>query len=291
MKLSNADKRGLCVLLLVLLLVSIIKYANQNKPSTSERIEEKEIILLNEFEKNLSKKSTTSEVKEFKEENLFPFDPNNADSQTLVQLGFSQFHIRNILKYRAKGGKWIKAEDFKKLYGLKESDYKKIYPYITIKPHKKILKNHLERVNNYNKSSIRTLKYELGTKIDLNQSDTTELKKIPGIGSYYAKKIIHYRNKLGGFISPLQLYEIEGLPSEIHIWFYVDKQSVIKKLQINRSNFKELLNHPYLSYEQVQTIMNYKRKYGKITSLEILENSDQFSKDTIEKLIPYLSFE
>ena len=39
---------------------------------------------------------------------------------------------KNILHYRAKGGKFRKTEDFKKIYGMTEDQYSVLSPYIHI---------------------------------------------------------------------------------------------------------------------------------------------------------------
>lgn len=56
-------------------------------------------------------------------------------------------------------------------------------------------------------------KIKAGEHIVLNTADTTALKTVPGIGSYYARKIIAYGQRLGGYVSVDQLDEIEGFRS------------------------------------------------------------------------------
>ena len=52
-----------------------------------------------------------------------------------------------------------------------------------------------------------------GETVSLNTADTTALKRIPGIGSYYASRIADYRKKLGGFASAEQILEADvGIP-------------------------------------------------------------------------------
>ena len=221
----------------------------------------------------------------------FAFDPNTADSSTLSQIGLKSWQISNLLKYRAKGGKWKKADDFAKLYGLTSEDFQTLRPFIKIQPSPRDLAKAKEKSRRDSIHRSYPKKFETGTVLSLNQADTTLLKGIPGIGSYYANKICRYRNRLGGFVSLNQLKEIDGLPTDVEKWFTLTPNDTIRKTKINQADFKELVRHPYLNYEQVKAIRNYIQKYGKIKSWEDLSNSEHFSEADFKRLLPYASFE
>ena len=222
----------------------------------------------------------------------FYFDPNTADSITLQRLGLNKRIIRNLYKYRAHGGVFHRAEDFAKLYGLTKGDFDRLYPYIRIDERFKLMEDLPQPTT---KESVRpkhfhTEKYPTGTQIDINTADTNALKKIPGIGSYYARKIINYREQLGGFYSTKQLKDIKGLPDNISQWFTTPEETP-RKLSINLASFDNLHRHPYLNYYQCRVIMEHRRKYGPIKNLNELSLYDEFSKNDLERLSPYLSFE
>lgn len=222
---------------------------------------------------------------------LFYFDPNDVDSLSLIKLGFKEWQIRNLMKYRNKGGRWRSADDFSRLYGLSEKEFQRLKPYIIIKS----TKAEAERVNRQAAHDSLARKYVQkfpeGTVVDINEADTNTLKKIPGIGSYYAYKICRYRESLGGFVSLHQIDEIEGLPKEVTRWFSVSKSPVIRKINVNKASFKELVHHPYLNYEQVKVIFSYRNKYGDLNSWQDLNLDEKFSPVAIEKLRPYFVFE
>ncbi len=115
----------------------------------------------------------------------------------------------------------------------------------------------------------------LTTSVDLNTADTTLLKQLPGIGSAYAKWIVSYREKLGGYCENEQLLEVYGMYSSryegIKDFVKIDSSFTPKKLRINADEFKILLKHPYLEYEAVKKIVNYREQKGLITSWEQLE--------------------
>lgn len=135
----------------------------------------------------------------------FPFDPNTTDSISFLRLGLSPRVAHNALNYRRKKGRWKSKEHFKNLYGLKEKDFVRLQPYINI--HKLEQKKYKIKVQRpkYKKQE----KFEHLVLLDANTADTNTLKKIPGIGSYYAQKICRYRERLGGFINKKQLAEIQ----------------------------------------------------------------------------------
>lgn len=110
--------------------------------------------------------------------------------------------------------------------------------------------------------------------IDINTADTTLLKQLPGIGDAYAKWIVNYREKLGGYCETEQLLEVYRMDTirynAIKDYVKIDSTFVPDKLRINSDAFKILLKHPYLEYDNVKKIVNYREQKGLITSWEQL---------------------
>lgn len=146
----------------------------------------------------------------------------------------------------------------------------------------------------YNKPVFsRTEKYSELTVIDLNTADTTSLKKIPGIGSTFANRIVKFRNLLGGFCSVEQLKEVYGIDNEryadLHTWFSVDTSLVIK-LEINTWSRDSLNRHPYLNNKQTRVIEQQRKQKGRINGWEGLLLFDEFTDTDIQRLLPYVIF-
>lgn len=144
---------------------------------------------------------------------LFPFDPNTADSTQFLRLGLRPWQVRNIYKYRAAGGRYRKPTDFARLYGLTLKQYKRLEPYICIE--KEVMA--ADVYGNIREEYLRhhydyPVKLRKGEHININTADTAQLMTVPGIGPYYARQIVRKRARLGGFASPKQLLEIEGFP-------------------------------------------------------------------------------
>ena len=233
-------------------------------------------------------------------EKLFVFDPNHADSLTLRKIGLSGWQIRNMMRYRQKGGKWRSPDDFARLYGLEEADFRRLRPYIRIaeadKRSKFVPFEKFESYKDVNPMPERPQyehkdRLQEGEVLSINTADTTQLKRIPGIGSYYAKKIVSYRERMGGFVSVRQIEEIEGLPAGISRWFILDNENAVKKIRINKASFSQLVRHPYLNYDQVKDIVNHIRQYGPLKSWRDLRLYKEFTDKDFARLSPYFSFD
>ncbi len=132
-----------------------------------------------------------------------------------------------------------------------------------------------------------------GQTISLNETDTAQWKKIPGIGSVFASRIVKYRNRLGGFASVNQLKEVYGIDAELYskISPYIEPDGNYSKINVNKLEFKQLLSHPYLNYKQVKAIVSLRDRKGRIASINELSMLDEFTTADIERLAPYLEFE
>jgi hypothetical protein len=144
------------------------------------------------------------------------------------------------------------------------------------------------------RSFQRTEKFPAGTLVELNTADTTTLKKVPGIGSAFAARIVKYRTLLGGFYVVDQLREVYGMEEEryqsVQNWFYVDT-SFIARLPVNHLSTDRMARHPYISYAQARVIEQMSRRKGRIDGWESLRLLEEFSEADRERLWAYLSFQ
>ena len=219
------------------------------------------------------------------------FDPNTADSSTLVHLGFKPWQAKNMVKYRAAGGKYRKPEDLKKLYGMTDSMFQALTPYIYIAREEvdsvavdSLRKDSLPRWEEENKDTI----------LNLRTADTVELKMIHGIGSYRARQIVRYREQLGGFVSVEQLLEAKGMENvdadSLLAHFWIDSVK-IEAMNVNSVGVQRLSRHPYLRFEQAQAIYELRRKKIRLDSIQQLQQIECISAETLEKIAPYLNFD
>lgn len=227
-----------------------------------------------------------------KEENipvvLTSFNPNTADSITFRHLGLPAWMAKNILHYRTKGGKFRKPEDFKKVYGMTEEQYSILSSYIHIPPEDTVY--HTTQLYIAQTASVENIKYEAGTILDLNRADTTELKKIPGIGSGIARLIVGYRQRLGGFYQIEQLKDINLNTQQLQTWFCIDP-AIVRRINLNRISVDRLRSHPYINFYQAKAIVEYRKKKGSLTSLKPFSLYEEFTETDLERISHYVCFE
>ena len=225
----------------------------------------------------------------------FFFDPNTADSAQLRRLGLQTWQIRNIYKYRAAGGIYREKTDFARLYGLTVKEYRELEPYIRISPDylpaATLVKENATATAKHDTTFVHRYPQKISDEahVVLNTADTTELMTVPGIGPYFARKIVQYGQRLGGYVNVDQLDEIENFPAESKR-FLVVEGATPQKLNVNKLTLNELKRHPYINFYQAKDITDYRRLHGPIKSLQDLRLLKDFPQAAIERLLPYVTY-
>ena len=224
------------------------------------------------------------EAKEF-EPQYFEFNPNNLSAEYWQRLGLSKKQINTIKNYEAKGGRFYRKEDLKKIYSISKENYLKLEPYIKIPEIPR-------RENNYAASPVEK-PLKVATIIELNAADSAKLETIRGIGPAFASRIVKYRKRLGGFYRKEQLKEVYGIDSakfsQLENQISVD-QSDIQRININTAAFDDLKQHPYLSYKQMNAIIQYRKQHGPYNTVNDLKKVLLLNEEILNKIKPYLIF-
>ncbi len=303
--LSNSARRGLLVLewLIILVVIGVCVFSWQ-KPKT-ENAQKVEQTFLKKKKQNAAASYAVAEEKV----ETFPFDPNTADSTTLLRLGLAPWQVRAVYKYRAKHGRYHTPEDFKRLPGMTYELWERLGPQVRIARQFQYIdeadkrSSYADRSSSVSEKSERTSipqnkdsvserprKFETVTQVDINTADTTELMRIPGIGSYRSGKIVEYRRKLGGFIHAEQVMEACDLPDEVLQWVRVNAAVPVRKVNVNKLSLQRLMNHPYITFYQARAIVEYRKAHGDLKGVEDLKGLEGFTPLKIEKLQLYLEF-
>ncbi|WP_406825824.1 ComEA family DNA-binding protein [Pedobacter sp. KACC 23697] len=218
---------------------------------------------------------------------LFKFDPNTLNKEGWENLGLSAKQAQSIVNYTAKGGRFYKPEDLQKMYTISPEMYKRILPYANVPDQSvKISKNDaLHEKKEYVK--------EAPLMVDINMADSAQLDEIKGVGGTFALRIIKYRERLGGFYKKEQLLEVYGLDDDKYaeIKDQIKIGSVpLKTININTATFNDLKRNPYLTFKQINAIIQYRRQHGNYTGVADLKKIVLLSQEVIDKITPYISF-
>lgn len=214
---------------------------------------------------------------------LFVFDPNSVSFDQLLQLGFKEKTARTFLKFRDKGFVFKEKKDIQKVYGISDNFFAQLEPFILIE-NKKVSENTaVQKEQSRNAAQTKE-------RVELNSADSLMLIELNGIGPAFAKRILKYRTILGGYTTIQQLKEVYGFNDELYEKvkgaFKIDV-SLVKKIDLNKDDFKVINKHPYLSYELTKSIFDSRRK-SVITaaSLKVIIKDES----VYNKLLPYLQF-
>lgn len=298
--LTNAQRRALLVIEWVLL-IGIIVYSFKAKTSSnsSSKVEK--------ASQEVSALKGNSEGSLPKEEPFesFPFDPNTADSTTLLRLGLSSWQVRSIYRYRAKHGRYHKVEDFMRLPGLTNEQWERLKPciriakefqYVQPEPRKSYQEDAspeqlTAEIREVRRDSLpRQEKISFGQTIDINTADTSQLKMIPGIASKRAARIVAYRRSLGGFVNVEQAMEAIELPDSVLKYMSVSPVE-IRKINVNKLSVQQLMKHPYLNFYQAKAIFEHRRNKGDLHTLDELSRLEGFRSTDLDRLRHYITFD
>ena len=188
----------------------------------------------------------------------FRFDPNTVSIDDLMRLGFTQKQAQSIDNYRQKGGRFRRRSDFAKSYVVEDSVFRRLEKYIDI------------------------------PKIDINLADSATFMSLPGIGKFFAGKMVSYRKELGGYSYPEQLMDI---------WhFDQDKFDNLKDLikldtlvtppySLWTLPEKDLASHPYIGKRAARSIVIFRENSRKADwTVSNLQKAGILAPDKASKL-------
>ena len=220
----------------------------------------------------------------------FRFDPNTVSKQELSRMGLSQKVVQQLLNYRQKGGIFYKKEDVAKIYAITNTQYQQLEPFILIK--KKAAQRKATTAKPTLFKTPTTYNNSTSLKIDINKASLADWQQLQGIGPYYAKKIVRFREYLGGFATRQQVGTTYGIPDTVFqkIYPHLLPSPIFRKLSINTAASEVLQKHPYIKKHQAKVIVNYRLNHGKYKKWKDVQKVKVFSKEELERLKPYLSY-
>lgn len=288
---SRTERNGLIVLVIIIAVLIaaqvIIPHIRKNITYDFSEFQQE----IDEFEKSHIESGDSGTLIKTSGEGSHPasIDPNSATSEELMNAGLEQRVVRNIMKYRDKGGRFRTREDLKKIYGLDSTEYLEIERYILIRTDS-AAEGYLTEESTSDNGLGREERYDRPL-VPINMSDSSDLAGIYGIGPVLSARIIKYRKLLGGYVSKDQLLEVYGMTREnyenIKDFLYVDSLRV-SLIDLNTATFEELSRHPYLTDYQAKSIIAYRELQGRFTFPDEIFRNNLLPENTYKKIRPYL---
>ena len=272
---NKKERNGILLLSFILLLTIIyynIMYLFTDKQKTD----------FSEFDNLIPE--TEDVIKKQQTDSLFVFNPNTLNDKGWIMLGLSEKQISIFRNYQSSGIIFYSSEDLSKCYAISDDFVNRVADFI-IFPQRKEKKEKV-KIKKSDEKSAEQLQI-----IDLNSADSILLISINGVGPFYSKQILEYREKLGGFISYTQFSEIWGL-EKLDINNFKNQTKIdttfIKKININSATFDQLYSHPYINYNQSKAIINYRLQHGQFIDTKDIQNIVLIDSDLFRKIAPYL---
>lgn len=216
----------------------------------------------------------------------FVFNPNTMSEEDALALGFSKKLSNTLVNFRNKGGKFFKADDLKKLYGMSPELYASLEDYVLIPNNRPAFHRDTAYAKPYPRQSFPK------SLLELNSADSLAIVYLKGIGPGFTKRILKYRALLGGFHSAEQLKEIYGMSDSTYAiltsQIVIDK-SLITKIPLNAIDLGSLKKHPYFNFQIAQAIINYRSKHGKLTEAD-LNGLGMIPAEKLALIRPYIEY-
>ncbi|MEN0056439.1 MAG: helix-hairpin-helix domain-containing protein [Mucilaginibacter sp.] len=279
LSLTKKEWNGIVVFIILIALILAAPYVYQinSKDNTINFNEfDKAVALLSKAKKAGPENTYLSNDNKVVNATLFTFNPNNLPEAAWYKLGLSEGQVRVIKNYEAKGGRFYTKADVRKIYSISPAEYERLEPYINIPA-----------------DFRRAEKAAPGEIIEVNSADSAKLTRIRGIGPAFAMRIIRYRERLGGFYSKEQLKEVFGIDNskydEIKNGITINAKA-ITRVNVNSATFNQLRRYPYLSFKQMNAILEYHNEHGDYESIDDMRNIAILDDGILRKIGPYLIF-
>jgi competence protein ComEA len=280
---STRERRGAIFLACILFIqIGVIYY----QLSRSKPVPVPDSKIISSIMKTVTKAMTdsaiteTSIIAEEKKFTRFNFDPNLLDEKSWMSLGLSERQIKVIKNYLSRGGRFRIKNDFKKMYCISNDEFNELEPFL-------LLPDSIEKKNHEPKKAA----FEI-TIVNMEDADSVSLMKLRGIGPILASRIVHYREKLGGFYSMDQLKEVWGINDSLFkslLPNIVLKNNIpFRFIHLNTDSFGIMAAHPYIKGKIASLICNYRKQHQSFSSIDELKQLPLISEENFLKLAPYL---
>ena len=279
---SKSTTRGVLVLAGILIIAFVLPdlwaYFKPDQPVKismwNDRLESE----FNRMEKNAGDNNRYREKADKYSRPPMKFDPNKYTLEEWMALGLSEKQAAVILKFTRYG---IRSnDDLKRIFVIDEKLFALIKDSTIYSDTQKEYQN-----------DKRTFDMPKITLVDINTATVEELQQVKGLGPFFAKQIVKYRDALGGFHDERQLLKVWKVDEEkFTAWKpYIYTSGEIKKLSLNEASLEELEAHPLISWNLANSIVKLRLQNGPFKRIEDVKRSALMNEQLFEELKWYLS--
>ena len=303
--LHAAERRGIGLLLVVFFLAA--GWVVYEQYITPDVLKDKTAVRLVEEMRAASgspiAEAQRSDHRSFDEKTvLFKFDPNQLPVEQWVALGLSERQAAAIHRYEAKGGRFRIKRDVAKMHVVDPELYARWEPFILLPDSFERKTSEPERFHQQERPDPTTIRFpersSLVAKalVEINTADTTRLVEVRGIGPAFARSIVKYRDRLGGFISLDQLGEVYILRDKPEAVIELKTRLLLDTLMVHRFPLnsvtaEELGPHPYAGWKVAKALVAYRKQHGPFKTVADIKGCVLVTDSVYRKLAPYLSAE
>jgi len=277
---NKSQRNGIFFLAIVIITLQLLYFFVDFSGDDKTNLDSKEIVRFQEEIDSLKALQLMASKRK-----IFPFNPSFITDFKGYQLGMSTQEIDRLLQHRANGNYINSSSEFQLITKVSDSLLATISPYFKFP-------NWVINKTKKNGASVKKPARSNIAIADINSATATALSSIVGIGDVLSKRIVSYRNKLGGFSFNKQLYEVYGLEQtvadKVLERFIVENPPRIKKLNVNEATFKEVLSIIYIDYQLTKKIVEYRDEVAEIQSLEELKKIEGFPLEKFDRIALYL---
>lgn len=279
---NKSQRNGIFILVLIIVILQLLYFFGSRGTTLITSTDDLELAI---FQKKIDSIKIARKAADTLR--IFPFNPNFLTDYRGYTLGLTVEEIDRLHAYRAED-KWVNsAAEFQQVTKVHDTVLERISPYFRFP----------DWVTN-SRPAITTRPVAVNEpsvvdKQDLNSASIEDLIEVRGIGETLAKRIVNYRNRIGGFIDDIQLKDIFGLNyetrEEVQKYFTVKNAPGIELININTASVLQLSEVPYFNYELAREIINYRLLHDEISSFEELAKIKEFPSEKIDRIALYLT--
>jgi DNA uptake protein ComE-like DNA-binding protein len=293
LSMHRSERRGFMVLLAGCLAAAVwVTYEQWIRPPDDTRLAVLSTAMERWVEARRTPRDTVGEGRSRAERaTLFPFDPNGLPVDQWMALGLSERQAAVIHKYEAGGGRFRSKRDVAKMRVVDPELFVQWAPFIqlpdSLAPREDPTGGDARAARDFPPRYVPRA-------VEVNSADSVALVAVPGIGPSFAKGIIKYRDRLGGFHSLDQLAEVYVLKDKPDAVATLKQRLVldtlvIRRISVNTATVEELAAHPYLGWKVAKALVAYRGQHGGFSDVAGIKGCVLVNDSLFRKLAPYLT--